>query len=97
MRPHREHPELELLLTENGAAYPHETQPDGSVADADRISYLEQHLAAVHRSIADGANVRGYYLAVWHRSRRLRHPGTDAQGQRPLVCRRHHGERSQRR
>ncbi len=62
MRLHREHPELELLVTENGAAYADEVQPDGSVADADRIAYLEQHLVALHAAIRDGANVGGYYL-----------------------------------
>ena len=62
MRLHREHPNLELLVTENGAAYADEVQPDGSVADAERITYLEQHLAAVHAAINDGANVGGYYL-----------------------------------
>jgi beta-glucosidase len=29
----------------------------------DRIAYLSQHLAAVHAAIADGVDVRGYY--VW--------------------------------
>jgi beta-glucosidase len=62
MRLHREHSDLELLVTENGAAYADEIQSDGSVADADRISYLEQHLAAVHRALEEGANVGGYYL-----------------------------------
>jgi beta-glucosidase len=62
MRLHREHPTLELLVTENGAAYADEVQPDGSVADDERIAYLEQHLVAVHAAISEGANVGGYYL-----------------------------------
>ena len=58
----RESPELDLYVTENGAAYPDVVSEDGGVHDENRIAYLQQHLAAVHRAIADGAAVRGYYL-----------------------------------
>jgi beta-glucosidase len=37
--------------------------PEGDVIDAERISYLHQHLAASARAINDGANLAGYY--VW--------------------------------
>ncbi len=30
--------------------------------DPRRIDYVHRHLAAVHRAIADGADVRGYFL-----------------------------------
>ena len=30
--------------------------------DPDRVAYLHGHLSAVRRAIADGADVRGYYL-----------------------------------
>ena len=62
MRLHREHPALGLLVTENGAAYADEVASDGSVTDDERITYLEQHLAAISDAIDDGADVRGYYL-----------------------------------
>ena len=62
MRLHREHPTLGLLVTENGAAYADEVAADGSVIDDERITYLEQHLAAINDAIAEGADVRGYYL-----------------------------------
>ena len=62
MRLHRENPGVGLLVTENGAAYEDEVAPDGSVTDDERIAYLEQHLAAINDAIADGADVRGYYL-----------------------------------
>ena len=62
MRLHREHPGLGLLITENGAAYADEVAADGSVTDDERITYLEQHLAAISDAIGDGADVRGYYL-----------------------------------
>ena len=30
--------------------------------DPDRVAYLRSHVAAVHAAIAQGADVRGYYL-----------------------------------
>ncbi|MEU7280944.1 GH1 family beta-glucosidase [Streptomyces sp. NPDC045431] len=62
MRLAGEHPGLPLLITENGAAYEDEVAADGSVHDPDRIAYVHGHLEAVHRAIADGADVRGYFL-----------------------------------
>ncbi|MFB6564721.1 GH1 family beta-glucosidase [Streptomyces sp. NPDC056400] len=56
MRFTREAPGLPLLVTENGAAY----APD--LHDPQRIGYLEAHLASVHRALADGAPVEGYFL-----------------------------------
>lgn len=56
MRFTREAPGLPLLVTENGAAY----APD--LHDPQRIDYLEAHLASVHRALADGAPVEGYFL-----------------------------------
>ncbi|RST06715.1 beta-glucosidase [Streptomyces sp. WAC05374] len=57
-----EHPGLPLLVTENGAAYEDEVAADGSVHDPRRVAYVHGHLDAVHRAIADGADVRGYFL-----------------------------------
>ncbi|MEU4885871.1 MULTISPECIES: GH1 family beta-glucosidase [Streptomyces] len=62
MRFTREAPGLPLLVTENGAAYEDRPGPDGGVHDPERIAYLHGHLAAVHRAMADGADVRGYFL-----------------------------------
>ncbi|MEW2389704.1 GH1 family beta-glucosidase [Streptomyces venezuelae] len=62
MRYTREAPGLPLYVTENGAAYDDKPDPEGRVHDPERIAYLHQHLAAVRRAIADGADVRGYYL-----------------------------------
>ncbi|MGW2559042.1 GH1 family beta-glucosidase [Streptomyces sp. NPDC001514] len=58
----REAPGLPLMITENGAAYPDKPAADGSVHDPERIRYLHGHLSAVHQAIADGADVRGYFL-----------------------------------
>ncbi|MEX3099663.1 MULTISPECIES: GH1 family beta-glucosidase [unclassified Streptomyces] len=62
MRYTREAPGLPLYITENGAAYDDKPDPDGRVHDPERISYLHAHLAAVRHALADGADVRGYYL-----------------------------------
>jgi len=58
-----EAPGLDLLVTENGAAFPDVVSPDGRVVDTDRVEYLRDHLAAVHAAIEAGAPVSGYY--VW--------------------------------
>jgi beta-glucosidase len=62
-RLHRDYPPIPLHVTENGAAFPDEPAPDGRVADPDRVAYLEDHFRAAHRAIADGVDVRGYF--VW--------------------------------
>jgi len=58
-----EHPELPLFITENGAAFDDVVEPDGAVHDGARIRYLQEHLAAAHRAIEDGIDLRGYF--VW--------------------------------
>jgi beta-glucosidase len=56
-----------LYVTENGAAYPDEPSVtaggDTAVHDEARTRYIHQHIEAVGRAIADGADVRGYF--VW--------------------------------
>ncbi len=59
---HRERPGLPLDVTENGIGMPDAPGPDGIVDDQPRIGFIRDHLAAVHRALAAGANVRGYYL-----------------------------------
>ncbi|WP_030869293.1 GH1 family beta-glucosidase [Streptomyces sp. NRRL S-37] len=62
MRYNREAPGLPIYITENGAAYDDKPDADGKVHDPDRVAYLHGHLSEVRRAIADGADVRGYYL-----------------------------------
>jgi beta-glucosidase len=52
-----------LVITENGAAIRDAPAQDGRVADPARIAYLDAHLRAAHRAIADGVDLRGYF--VW--------------------------------
>lgn len=63
IRLHTHYPFPRLLITENGAAMPDRTVVDGVVVDEDRIDYLRQHLAAVHRARQAGVPVEGYF--VW--------------------------------
>jgi beta-glucosidase len=58
-----EYPPVPLYVTENGAAFPDRTEPDGTVHDADRVAFLEGHFRAAHRAIGDGVDLRGYF--VW--------------------------------
>jgi beta-glucosidase len=50
---------IPLYVTENGAAF--YDPPTGPVDDPLRVDYYRQHLAAVHRAIAAGVDVRGYF------------------------------------
>jgi beta-glucosidase len=62
LRVAREAPGCEIMVTENGAAFPDVLEANGRVIDTDRIDYLRGHLAAVHEAIEAGAPVTGYYL-----------------------------------
>lgn len=53
---------VELYVTENGAAYDDEPDDEGFVQDDDRLGYVREHLHAVREAIAQGADVKGYFL-----------------------------------
>ena len=60
------YPELPLMVTENGAAFPDVvTDEDGrrAVHDPERIDYLRRHITATHRALQRGVDLRGYF--VW--------------------------------
>jgi beta-glucosidase len=50
-----------IWITENGCAYDDPFSADGEIHDARRISYLDQHLRAVHTAIESGVDIRGYF------------------------------------
>lgn len=52
----------ELIITENGAAFPDEVQ-GGEVRDPKRKAYLEQYLGQVLKAKQEGVKVKGYF--VW--------------------------------
>jgi beta-glucosidase len=53
--------DVQLYVTENGAAYEDVVEPDGSIRDLDRVRYLRQHLGAVLDAIDAGVPVGGYF------------------------------------
>lgn len=53
--------DLPLMVTENGMAS-YDKAVDGAVPDPARQDYLNQHLAAAKRAIADGAPLKGYFI-----------------------------------
>jgi beta-glucosidase len=52
--------DVPLVITENGSAFP-DVVEGGEVVDEARTMYLVDHLRAVHRAIAAGVDVRGYF------------------------------------
>jgi beta-glucosidase len=63
LRLQRDYGGVPIFVTENGAAYDDPEPIDGVVEDPARVDYIRDHVAAVERAIADGVDVRGYY--VW--------------------------------
>ena len=57
----REYDAPPIYVTENGAAYT-DVLRDGDVDDPERIAYVNGHLAACAAAIAEGADLRGYFL-----------------------------------
>jgi beta-glucosidase len=60
---HREYAPREIVITENGAAYPDTVDPDGRIRDDQRIAYLARHVAAAGEALAAGVPLTGYH--VW--------------------------------
>ena len=104
----RDYGSLPIYITENGAAFDDGNVVDGYVDDPARVEYLEGHLAALARAIADGVDVRRYFAwsfldnFEWEHGYDQRfglvHVDYDdaaarAQAQRPLVPRPHRGAR----
>jgi beta-glucosidase len=61
MRITRDYNRPVIEITESGCAYNEGPDASGVVHDARRITYHREYLAAVARSIAEGADVRGYH------------------------------------
>lgn len=59
----RRYPNLPLYVTENGAAFDDRPNAEGFVNDQNRIDYLRDHFAAARQAMADGVDLRGYF--VW--------------------------------
>ena len=53
----------EIVVTENGAAYPDTVDADGRVRDVARQAYLARHVAVASDALRAGVPLTGYY--VW--------------------------------
>ncbi|RKQ93196.1 broad-specificity cellobiase [Solirubrobacter pauli] len=53
--------DLEIWITENGAAFDDERLVDGVVEDPSRVAYLKTHLEALRASVQAGVNVQRYH------------------------------------
>ncbi len=62
-RVHKDYAPRQIYVTENGAAYASAPDGDGRIRDVERQRYLWTHFEAVHRAIAEGVPVAGFY--VW--------------------------------
>lgn len=54
-----EHP---LYVSENGSCYDDKVEANGEVLDLDRREMLRNYLIALHRLVAEGYDLRGYFL-----------------------------------
>ena len=57
----RDYAPAAIQLTENGSTFEDVPTPEGRVHDAERLSYLQRHLAALKRAIDAGVPVKGYF------------------------------------
>ena len=51
-----------VYITENGAAFEDKVTEEGQFHDTRRIDFIRKHLIQLEKAIADGVDVRGYYL-----------------------------------
>jgi beta-glucosidase len=63
LRIKRDYGDIDLYVTENGAAYPDVWDGSEIVEDPARVDFVARHVEALARAIADGVNVKGY--CVW--------------------------------
>jgi beta-glucosidase len=59
----RDYAPPEIVISENGAAYPDTLAADGHVRDGQRVGYLARHVSAAADALAAGVPLRGYH--VW--------------------------------
>ena len=57
----RDYGHIPLYITENGAAFADTVGVHGRVDDLQRVHFLQQHIAAAHRALHAGVNLKGYY------------------------------------
>jgi beta-glucosidase len=61
VRLHGDYGPERIIVTENGAAFDDEVNPDGVVEDAERISFLREHLVAARAALQAGVPLAGFF------------------------------------
>ncbi|QMV18366.1 beta-glucosidase [Granulicella sp. 5B5] len=51
----------EIYITENGCSSADKIAEDGHIYDTDRVMYLRNYLTQLHRAVAEGVPVKGYF------------------------------------
>jgi len=62
LRLQRDYQPKGLYVTENGAAYDDAPDATGRIRDERRTRYLEKHMHAMQEALAQGVNLKGYFL-----------------------------------
>ncbi|MDQ2087033.1 GH1 family beta-glucosidase [Herbivorax sp. ANBcel31] len=53
---------IDLIISENGAAFEDKIDESGQINDVKRMNYIKEHLIQAHKAIEKGVNLKGYYL-----------------------------------
>jgi beta-glucosidase len=61
LRVRRDYGNVPIYITENGAAYEDGPVVNGTLEDPRRVDYLQTHVSALARAVADGVDVRRYF------------------------------------
>jgi beta-glucosidase len=51
-----------IYITENGCSADDVITSEGRIEDTDRVMYLRNYITNLHRAVAEGYPVRGYFL-----------------------------------
>jgi beta-glucosidase len=62
-RLHKDYDGIDIMITENGAAFNDIVNREGQVLDDNRLDYIYKHLVQCHNAIEAGVNLKAYY--VW--------------------------------
>ncbi len=61
VRVRRDYGDVPIYITENGAAFEDGPVVNGTLEDPRRVDYLQSHLGALARAVAEGVDVRRYF------------------------------------
>ncbi len=58
----QQYPEIDIYITENGAAYDDAPNAFGRITDHRRSAYISRHLEAIREAMEKGSRVKGYFV-----------------------------------